>query len=210
MKPEINDLYRLNKSHITKAGIILGDAFKHDPVWNKVLENVPDPDRKRRLLFETPLRFGLKYGQVYAASPEMEGVAVIVPGELADMTFPRLIKSGAIISAIKLGSDAGRKMKPVGSTLTPDRNENMKGRPYVYLFAIGVAEEFQGKGFGKKMLHALIDSCSRAGLYLYLETETENNVELYKHFGFQLIKKVTIPKIELPMWELFRSPDNSY
>ena len=41
---------------------------------------------------------------------------------------------------------------------------------------------------------------------LYLETETENNVAMYEKYGFKVVKKTTLPIINLPMWEMVRAP----
>lgn len=80
----------------------------------------------------------------------------------------------------------------------------MKGKAYTYLQIIGVAPSFQGQGFGGKLLHALIEKSEQTGVPIYLETETEANVSLYEYFGFSVIKKIMLPIINLPMWEMIR------
>jgi hypothetical protein len=50
----------------------------------------------------------------------------------------------------------------------------------------------------------LVEKSEQVGLSLYLERETEANVSLYEHFGFTVIKKITLPMIDLPMWEMTR------
>ena len=100
-------------------------------------------------------------------------------------------------------------MKPTFKPMEEDRNLHMKGRSYVYIFIVGVAQEFQGKGYGSKLLRAVIEHYDRQGLPIYLETETSDNVELYKHFGFQLLKKITLPVVEQPMWEMMREVGQS-
>ena len=54
------------------------------------------------------------------------------------------------------------------------------------------------------MVRALIDKSKRAGVPIYLETETESNVRMYEHLGFEVVKEITLPIINLPMWELTR------
>jgi ribosomal protein S18 acetylase RimI-like enzyme len=80
----------------------------------------------------------------------------------------------------------------------------MSGRSYIYLQIIGVNPSFQGQGFAGKLLHALIEKCDETGVSLYLETETESNVRMYRHFGFNLIKQIRLPIIDLPMWEMVK------
>ncbi len=38
MSGQIENLYKVQKKDIPKAGVVLADAFQHDPVWKKVLE----------------------------------------------------------------------------------------------------------------------------------------------------------------------------
>jgi hypothetical protein len=31
-------------------------------------------------------------------------------------------------------------------------------------------------------------------------------VKMYEHFGFRLLKRITLPIVDLPMWEMVRGP----
>lgn len=200
-------MYKLQKKDIPKARTVLIDAFQQDPVWNKVFEGESELDEKLYAFYETPIRYCLKYGEVLATSESLEGIAAWVPGNLADMTIWRLILSGAIGSGMKMGASLGKKMKPVYKLLQEDRKKNMMRRAFIYLFIMGVASEHQGKGFGGKLLRALIEKSEQTGIPIYLETETESNVGMYKRFDFKLVKKIALPAINLPMWEMVREPN---
>jgi hypothetical protein len=41
----------------------------------------------------------------------------------------------------------------------------------------------------------------------YLETQNKNNVEIYKRYGFKVVKQVRIPKAELEHWTMIREPE---
>ncbi len=82
----------------------------------------------------------------------------------------------------------------------------MQGRAYVYLVIIGVAVELQGQGFGGKLLGALIEESEQAGIPIYVETQTERNVEMYERLGFRQLSRITLPVIDLPQWEMVREP----
>jgi ribosomal protein S18 acetylase RimI-like enzyme len=202
MTGKLDDLYRLQKEDARRAGAVLTAAFEHDPVWSAIFEGVAS--ELRIGAFETPVRYCMKYGEVYAPSAALEGVAAWVPGELADMTPWRMLLSGAIWSGMKMGMTATRKMMPVFAPMEKDRKATMQGKSFIYLLIIGVAPQFRGQGFAGKLLRALIDKSERAGVPIYLETETESNVRMYEHFGFEVVKKIVLPVINLPMWELTR------
>jgi len=208
MSGQIDNLYRVQKQDVPRAGVVLADAFQHDPIWQKFFKPETRIDQ-RGVLFESPIKFGLKYGAVYAPSERLEGIALWVPGDSADMTVWRLIRSGAIISGMKAMSvctDLARKPGQILGPLEVDRNAHMKGRSYIYLMILGVATECQEQGFGTKLLSALIEESERARVPIYVETETERNVSMYERSGFRVIDQVPLPIIDLPQWEMVREP----
>jgi GNAT superfamily N-acetyltransferase len=182
MSGQIENLYKLQKKDISKAGVVLADAFQHDPIWANIFEVESKNINRMGAWFEGSVRYGLRYGEVYAPSKNLEGIAVWGLNDFADMTMWRMIRSGSIFSGMKLGLKTisrAMKMKTVFEPLEADRKANMQGRDYIYLMIIGVASKFQGQGFGGKLLRALIAESERAGLPIYLETETERNVSMY-------------------------------
>lgn len=199
-------LYKVQKKDVKQAGNVLADAFHHDPVWNKVFAGEPDVEKKFPAFFETPVMYCLKYGEVYTPSENLEGVIGWVPGKYADMNIWPMIRSGAILPAMKIGFNVQKKMEPMSKAMNRDRHEHMAGRSYLYLLIVGVATRLQGKGLGRELIGAAINKAERDGQSLYLETETEENVQMYEHFGFRLLQKITLPVVNLPMWEMVREP----
>ena len=95
-------------------------------------------------------------------------------------------------------------MQPIFRPIELDRKAYISGKPCIYLQTIGVATAFQGQGFGGRLLRALIEKSEQTGVSLYLETETEDNVRFYEHYGFTVVKEVVLPIVNLPMWEMAR------
>ena len=103
------------------------------------------------------------------------------------MGFWAMIRSGAIFPGIRMGAKVGIKMGSIFKPMLKDRLDFMAGKSYFYLMVVGVASEFQGQGFGGLIIRELIDKCEKSGNHLYLETETQENVEFYKRYGFEHI-----------------------
>ena len=95
-------------------------------------------------------------------------------------------------------------MQVIFKPMEDDRKRHMSDRRFVYLQIIGVARDFQGKGYGGRLLRALLEQCDQEGVPLYLETETEDNVDMYKKFGFRVLQVINLPVLDLPMWEMVR------
>ncbi len=201
-----DDLHPIRKPDIPAAVDALTDSFQDDPLWNVVFRDDRNEGRSRRAFFECPLRYGLSYGKVYASSPALEGIAVWVPGRLSDMSFWRMLRCGAVRAAMGMDKESVRRLKVLSDTVVPDRKRHMKGRSYSYVMIIGVRSEHQGQGVGSRLMQAITAECDAAGEPLYLETETEANLPFYAKHGFDVIERVMLPGLELPMWEMVREP----
>jgi ribosomal protein S18 acetylase RimI-like enzyme len=205
-KREPRMLYRVQKRDVIQASKILADAFQHDPLWNKIYEGDPGIEKRFQAFFEGGVRYCLKYGEVYAPSKDLEGVMGLVPGKYADMNWWRSIRSGTMSVGMRMGLSAAMKMGTILKPITADRRGNMAACTFLYVLVIGVAPEQQGKGFGRKLIDAAIEKAEQEGLHLYLETEAEENVRMYEHFGFRLLNRITLPIVDLPMWEMVKEP----
>ena len=58
---------------------------------------------------------------------------------------------------------------------------------FVELFA--VVTQMQRKKLGSKLMRALFEECDKQGKDIFLVTSTERNFDMYKHFGFEAIKR---------------------
>jgi ribosomal protein S18 acetylase RimI-like enzyme len=195
--PTIPDLYRLTSKDYSRACEVLGLAFQEDPIWKAILKDDPD---KFSLVFGVPLKYSLRYGVVLVSSANLEGIAAWLPSDYIRSTFFRFLMSGALWSAMKLGSKIGKLIQEVFEIITEDRETNMKGT-YIYLYVIGVAPEHQGKGIGTQLINNMLSNLP-SKIPIYLETETERNVKLYERLGFKVLKKIMVPSLQLPMWEM--------
>jgi ribosomal protein S18 acetylase RimI-like enzyme len=194
----ISDLYKLKKEDIKKAANVLVSAYTEDPM----LEIIFKDEDKRRIQFEVMLRFCMKYGDVYSTSNNFEGVMAIAPHD-KDMTIWRTIRSGGFFLGMKIASVS--KMMKQSIKLIEETKKNLNLNSYVYLFIIGVLQEFQGKGFGGKLLRAIIEKADIERKSMYLETQNEKNVSLYEKYGFYVVKKVNLPDpMNLPFWFMVR------
>lgn len=195
--PIIPELYQLTHNDFAPACVILGQAFQEDPIWKEILKNDLE---KFSILFGVPLKYTLKYGRVYGSSSKLEGIAAWLHSDHMDMNFFRSIRSGAFMSALKLGRKIGKLIGEVFDIIVKDRESHMKGS-YVYLYVIGVSPDHQNQGIGSKLINIMLD-CLSPDLPIYLETETERNVRFYERLGFKVLKKITVPALGLPMWEM--------
>ena len=201
-------LHPIGKPEIPAAVDVLIDSFQADPLWRVTVPRARDgkQSRSHQGFFECPLRYGLAYGNAYASSSALEGVVVWVPGKLADMSLWRMLRCGAIRAAMGMDKESVRRLKILLDTVEPDRKRHMKDRDYSYVMVIGVRTAHQGRGIGSRLMQAVTAKSDAAGQALYLETQTEANLPFYARHRFEVIGRVMLPELDLPMWEMVREP----
>ncbi|MFX1360010.1 MAG: GNAT family N-acetyltransferase [Promethearchaeota archaeon] len=195
----MSELFKLSKKDVRKAADVLVSAYTEDPVMQIVFKE----DDDRRIQFKVMLKFCIKYGSVFATSDDFEGVMAILPHDKSDMSVSRIFLSGGFFLSLKLMKF--RKVMEQNIEAIEDVKKNLDIGPYIYLFIVGVSQEFQGKGYGGKLLRALVEKADIESKPMYLETQTEKNVSLYEKYGFYVYKKKDLGEpMNLPFWFMVR------
>ncbi len=189
-KPPSGQPYRPAQQDIPAAAATLAAAFRADRLWNWIIGD--SKEAVWQAAFEVPLRYCHRYGELWAVLPEPAGVAAWVPGELADMTVGRMLLSGALWPARRMGMAAAKRMQPLFDQLAASRRQQLANRRYLYLLVIGTAPAYQGQGLAGKLLRLLLAQADSQQRPVYLETETGTNVQLYEHFGFYRCQEIPL------------------
>ena len=194
----ISELFKIQKRDLKNAVDVLTDAFSKESMWKEVFTD----EEKNRILTEVMVRFCLKYGSVYATSENFEGIMALAPHD-KEMTTWTIVRSGAFFLSMKIADEA-KKMEVLNSAVE-EAKKSLNLGSHIHLLMMGVSQEFQGKGFGGKLLRALIEKAEAEKKSIYLETQKENNVKLYEKYGFSVKKKIILPEpLNLPMWLMVR------
>lgn len=73
-----------------------------------------------------------------------------------------------------------------------------------YLMAFSTRVDKQGQGYGKPLMEALLSYLDASGDGCYLETLKTTNIDLYRHFSFQLKENTNITLGNLPLYAMRR------
>ncbi len=149
------------------------------------------------------MRYDILYGEVYSPSSDLEGIAGWIPFEYIVKTYERQIRSGGKKVVEKLGKEFYKRTKKLQEfiDLVHKRNATFK---HWYLDPLGVEPEFQGKGYASILLKAMFARVEKENLPIYLETNTQKNVTIYEHFGFQILEDTTLPNSDLRVCAMLR------
>jgi len=207
-----SDISFLSKPEEDYALDILADAFKDDPMfsWMAGLEE-DDPERDQKMYKLCRILNAYVNHRYFTGS---RGVALGVRTTESLVGCMTLAPSSCskertvdhIIAMIKYGAPPMYKSKEKSkygpyslqrmqklNVLLEKRKDHMKGtKRWIQLQSIGVRSEQQWKGYGKKMLQLLTQTANSLNASIYLETDSESNESLYKHFGFHTVEKVNL------------------
>ncbi len=203
MNNDIKGLTRVNKSNIKSAIAALVEAFRNYTLLQYYFPS--DVNREKILYYfiSYAVFTGISYGEVYATSPNMEGVAVWLPSDNYPMTFWRLIRSVPLSIIFGLGKEGSGRMRSTGQYIDAV-HKRLAPFKHWFLQMIGVDSKYQGKGYAGDLLRPMLARIDEEGLPCYLDTLDETNVRLYEHFGFKVIEKSAIPKTQFTNWAMLR------
>ena len=82
---------------------------------------------------------------------------------------------------------------------------HLPNESHVYLTAVGVHPDEQGKGYGRALLDAVhkLSDTHPTSMGVSLDTGNAVNVPMYEHFGYNMVAKTKLE--ELDLWCMFRS-----
>ena len=203
MVSDLNDPVRLTKAQIKPAAEMLARAFQEDPLIGYFFPDASERKNKSSYIFEFLIRYGVLYGEVYAISPNLEGVAVWLPSEKADVSFWRMMRSGGLLMIPKISKEVIGRQRYFSQYVTPMHKRHA---PFCHWFlqTIGVDPMFQGKGYASTLLKAMFARIDAEHLPCYVETQNEKNVSIYQHYGFKVVEEVIIPGTEISHWAMLR------
>lgn len=198
-----DDIMRLDRSLVKRANETLIRAFWDHPPLQYYFPDETERKRVAPYFFSLSLFTGIRHGEVYATSQDLEGIAVWLPPNIYPLTLLRLLRSVPLSEIIGISRYGGFRMRRSGQyvdavhrRLAPDK--------HWFLQTIGVDPRFQGRGYASKLLRPMLAKIDEESLPCYLETLEEQNVGLYEHFGFKVIEESNVPGTGLTNWAMLR------
>lgn len=194
-------LYRLKKGDIDKASEVLSRAFFLEPDMVKILPEEEMRRKKLKMVFYPFIKFGLIFGEVYAPSSDMEGVALRNHSSKKEINFWRSLRSGFLGMVSKLDKEERETFIRYGKEMDIQTKKTIQGEHWL-LFILGVDPDRQRKGYGRRLLEPMLRRIDEEKLPVMLDTDKQVNVEYYRKFGFEV--KRTYRVLENDHWGMVR------
>lgn len=138
------------------------------------------------------MEYFLKYGDIFISDEEMSGILVLIDGKkfsllkkvLMSFKSNKLLSKAVTKEELKKLNNNSRKVQEVHSF-----NWYKKRRPIPYYLAhIGIDKTKRGQGIFREMMEFAFDYARKNNTEMVLETFSDKNALIYKHFGFEVVK----------------------
>ena len=203
MVADLNNLIRLTRAQVKPAAEMMAMAFQDYPLMAYFFPDSAERMEKSAYDFQSLIRYGLLYGEVYATSPNLEGAAVWLPSEKIHRTLWRRIRSGLLWESFRAGRESAGKQRAFDEHLVEIHKRCVPLESH-YLQLIGVDPVHQGKGYASILLEAMFTRLDKERIPSFLETHSEKNVAIYQHHGFKVVEASEFPGSCLTTWDMLR------
>ena len=197
-------LYIVQKKDLDRLAEVAADAYRDYPLHNWLTGGKYD-EKASALIMQISLKTMTEDAVIYADSEEINGFAAWLPfGFTGSKTIPFLVNGG-----LKLILHSGLGI--IGRLLTYENYAMNLKKEFTdnydwYLYNLSIKKDAQGKGIASKLMRPMLEFCDDERMVSYLETNKAANVDLYRHYGFDLMKEELIPKSPVMHYSMVRRP----
>ena len=197
-------LYIVKKEDLNRLADIAADAYQDYPLHNWFTNGKYDK-KASKLTMQISLKTMTEDAVIYADSEEMNGFAVWLPiGFTGSKTIPFLV-SGGLELILHSGPGIIERLLTY-ETYAMNLKKEFTDNYDWYLYNLSIKKDAQGKGIASKLLRPMLQFCDDEKMVAYLETNKASNVDLYKHYNFELKKEELIPKTTVIHYAMVRQP----
>ncbi|PJJ28635.1 GNAT family N-acetyltransferase [Lacrimispora celerecrescens] len=186
-------LYRVKKDDVEKLKELLTECFAGDPLYCRL---IPDGKTRSRLLpelFECDMEEFLETCEIYADSPDINGILVVDDESQPYNAFHYYLAEAAALlktdgylikedPSLKTFWNFFQGREYLNSSWTDRLNQEKR----LHLIYLAVRPAMQHHGISSLLLREAIDYADKNKLMISLETHNVSNVKFYEHFDFKV------------------------
>ena len=188
----------------------LTECFFEDPLYQAL---IPERAQRREILpevFDCDANELVQYCDLYADSPAVNGLIMLEdPAEhkgvrkyLAERYFAYLTEQ-RLLEDDESGEIA-EHFRKAKNFLSSDWVAKA-GKNTIHIVCFAVRKAFHGKGLAHRLITPVLDYADKNGVQIALETHNAANLDMYKHYGFELFDSFT-GSLNLREYCLLRKP----
>jgi len=203
MDNQTGKLLRLTLKERDAAAAVLGRAFAEYELLHYYFHDKTQRHAVADTFGFISISICLKYGEVYASSEKLEGVAAWLPPQKVFFGGWQIVRSVPLSILFRFALQGASRLRAYGRYID-NVHRKLVPYPHWYLQIIGVDPEYQGRGFSSRLLRPVLERIDRERMPCYLETNTRKNVAIYRRFGFEVVSEEKLPGTKVTNFAILR------
>jgi len=207
MDNQNGELLRLTLKERDAGAAVLGRAFAEYEILRQYFHDKTQRYAIADTFVFVAISVCLKYGEVYATSEKVEGVAGWLPPGKAPFGSWQVMRSVPLAVILRFGRQGAARMQAYGRFID-NLHRKLLPYPHWYLQIIGVDPLYQGQGFTSRLVRPMLERIDRERMPCALDTNIDQNVAIYRRFGFEVIAEDKLPGTEVTSFIMLRKAPN--
>lgn len=200
-----NECYIMKRKDLMRFADTLADGFSKYNMFEYICNGKYSHD-KMKLFWTVSINTITDDAICIADSEELNSVLIYVRPKSKEPNLLCYIKAGGLKMLFKLGLRSSIKLLRFDAEFKKLAQRH-RSEHDGYLMAFATRLDKQGQHYGKPLINALLRYLDASGEGCYLETLKATNVDLYRHFQFELKEEMNLKLGDLTVFAMLRSGD---
>ena len=199
---QIDKFYKMKKEDVEKFADCAALAYEDYPLFNYTTGGRGGYKLIKGIIYSSVNSIRNQI-IAYSNNENADAVAIFAPPNYTgSKTIPFLLHGGLKLTFIAPPSTFIRLIKYENHAMK--LKKKYTNHECWYLYNITIKPKDQGKGYCSEILNPMFEYLDENNQDCYLETHTEENVNLYKHYNFELLEISNIPKTNVKHYSMIR------
>ena len=194
--------YYIQEYDLKRVGEMVGGTFADDTAVKYLLGDVSEKTRSRYC--QTTYRSMFGDAIMISTDAAIDNLIVLCPPGYRGIPTMRFLRSGGLATVFGLGLGAMKRTIAFEKNAVAVRNRYSDDKTwYLMTFAVRAGKTHQG--LGSAILRPVLEWMDKNHYSVYLETDKAVNVEMYEHFGFQVVDICMVPGSQIKQYGMLRT-----
>ena len=194
--------YYIQEYDLKRVGEMVGGTFADDTAVKYLLGDVSEKTRSRYC--QTTYRSMFGEAIMISTDSEIDNLIVLCPPGYRGIPTMRFMHNGGLITACSVGLGAIKRSIAFEKNAVEVRKRFSDDKTW-YLMTFAVRAGKTHHGLGSEILRLVLDWMDKNHYSVYLETDKAVNVEMYEHFGFQVVDICMVPGSQIKQYGMLRA-----
>lgn len=194
--------YYIQKYDLNRVGEMVGGTFADDTAVKYLFGDVSEKTRNRYC--QTTYRSMFGDAIMISTDAAIDNLIVLCPPGYRGIPTMRFMRNGGLITACSVGLGAIKRSIAFEKNAVEVRKRFSDDKTwYLMTFAVRAGKTHQG--LGSAILRPVLEWMDKNHYSVYLETDKAVNVEMYEHFGFQVVDICMVPGSQIKQYGMLRT-----